>query len=182
MPATEAFAEWNGMTRLFAPKCPLAAAGQTRNDGLNDEARNVVHVPGSMAIHAFGRPAHDRPSPWLQPIENVKDAADFWIDRDDLDAAPRDEADVSVIIEIQRSRIAGRDESLLQASRREDEHLGTDGHIQFFQQAAQKRQITAQIDRKRLSFVPRVEKPRKPVVDRARFIPMKQIVNSWPRP
>ena len=50
-------------------------------------------------------------------------------------------------LKYERPRIAGRDQPLLQARRREDEHLRADRHVQFLEQAAQKRQIAAQIDR-----------------------------------
>src|SRR5262245_21755520 len=107
MPAAKPVGDRHAVTGLLAAEGPLSTAGHAGNDRLNHETRNVVHVPRSMAVHAVRGAVHCRPAAGPQAIENVKDAAELRVERDDLDAAARDEADVSIVVEIDRPRIAG---------------------------------------------------------------------------
>jgi hypothetical protein len=54
MPAAKPIGDRHGVARLLAAKGPLAAAGKARNDRLDHQPRDVLHVPRGVAVHAVG--------------------------------------------------------------------------------------------------------------------------------
>src|SRR5262249_36288367 len=106
-----------------------------------------------VAVHALSAAAHLRPPARLQTVEDVKDAPQLWIERDDFDAAAGNIADVGIVVKLQGWWIASGEQSFLQAGGGEGEHLRADGDIQLFEQAAEKGQIAAGVY---LGLLPRV--------------------------
>jgi len=181
MPAAEAVANRHAVAGLFPAKRSLAAAGETGNNRLDNEAGNVVHVPRRVTVHALGAAPDLRSLAGLKAVEDIKNAAQLRIERDDLDAAARDEADIGIVVKVESSWIASRDQTFLQARGRENEHLRADRYIQLFEQTAEKRQIAACIDLWILSLVPSLKEPREPIVHGSGVVAVERIVDAEPR-
>jgi len=109
----------------------------------------------------------------VRDVEDVEDSAKLRIDGHDLDASSRHPADVGVLVEIQRARIGGGDQSELEAGGGEDEQLGGFRDAEGLEQASNGGELAGPIEGQRARFQLCFD-ARKRVVRRPLVVPVRR--------
>lgn len=145
-PAAKAIFQRDLVALFVAAKSLQAGACHGDEDGLGDEAGDIVGGGASMAGEASGGTFRCGDATGGEALVNVEHGAHFGVDGGDLHSPPRDPAQVSVIVEIERAGIPGVDDLALQTGGGEDQDLRAFRDIESFQDGDKKRAVRGSVE------------------------------------
>ena len=146
MPAPKTLTERNLVPDLFVTERHEFAPVGTRNHRTNRESGNAPGLGDRVAVHAAARPFDHRQFAAFRLVEDIEDSSQLGIERNNFDFTAGNVADVDVLVEIHRPRIAPRDVPCLEAGPGENQQLGTGRNIKMFQQAGDECRTTAVVE------------------------------------
>src|SRR5213083_1694230 len=97
MPAAEAVRKRNPMPTLAAAEGVQTSAARTRHDRFDHQSRHMPGVLAHMTIHATLRTLEMDGSLLARDVEDVKDRAQFRVERQHFDPRARDVAHVKIV-------------------------------------------------------------------------------------
>lgn len=125
VPAPETQVQGDGMAVPggVGPEGLEGAAVGAGHDGFGEQPGDVTGGGTGMTIHAAIRTFHAEGLVRTRDVEDVEDRAEFRIEGNDLESAPRDVPDVGVVAEVEGAGVGGGDEADLKAGGGEEEEL-----------------------------------------------------------